>query len=206
MGLKSNIDDLNSLWQAAEDSGINKLAGLGGLAGGPVTMGLGLLTGGIQAMGSANQAWNQIGLIDNQISDAQSSKQDLVNLHNQNLGMAEDRYDTSVTNLAYGTGSSLYDAFRGVENVKAKTGFATIGSGYTGEDRVESKIRRAHDVSYESTVDKYGQEIERLEDQHSKGIADVDMQIRQLQDARKEQKKKTGWGGAFRSMFDYVQG
>tara|TARA_Y100001938_G_C8090200_1_gene434559 strand:- start:2179 stop:2787 length:609 start_codon:yes stop_codon:yes gene_type:complete len=201
MSLISSVNKMDSLMQAAGNSGISQLAGLGGLAGGPVTMGLGLLTGGIQAIGSAKQAWEQIGIIDNQISDAQASKQDLVNLHQQNLDIAEDRYDTSVTNLAYGTGSSLYDAFRGVENVKAKTGFATVGPGYTGEDRVESKIRRAHDVSYEGMVDKYGQEIERLEDQHSKGVAEVDMQIRQLQDARREQKKKTGWGGAFRSMF-----
>ena len=201
MSLISNVNQMNSLMEAAGDSDISQLAGLGGLAGGPVTMGLGLLGSGFSAMGEAKQAWKQIGLIDNQISDARSSQQDLINLHDQNLDMAETKYDRNITNLAYGTGSSLYDAFRGSENIRAKTGFATLGSGYTGEDRVESKIRRAHDVSYEGQVDQYGQEVERYEDQHSKSMADVDMQIAQLQDARREQKKKTGWGGAFRSMF-----
>lgn len=194
------LENIGTLSTAGGALGLMGGAGTAALMTNPVTLGLAGALAGFSALSNMGQAKDEMKMIDSQLSGLGESKTTLASLHGQKLDLAEDRYDQGVTDLSSKTGTSLYDALRGGEQIKAQTGFAGVGAGITGSERAVSQVRKGYDMTAGSMETAYGQEVFGLEQQYAGADADLDLQMKKLEYERKQAKSKQGFGGFFKSM------
>ena len=169
-------------------------------ASNPVTLALAGGMAGLSAYSSTQQADEELGFINEQISGLSDARKAMEENRLSELDIAKSHYSEGMGELSYATGQSLMDVMKQGEFVAGSTGLAYSGTVSENLESARGKIRKQFGFQQTGLENILGEKLMGIEERFGAQMGDLEAELEGLQYQRKQAKGRTGVGGFFKSF------